>query len=91
MTQIEDDIMRKSEAEAILRSALHQEAWNVLTADLFNKWSRTGWSDKAEREQLYLEMRAMKRVEKYYESIITTGQMAKQSMLQKLKKSVTNT
>jgi hypothetical protein len=81
-------IGRKAEAERILNSPIHKEAWSMIRADLFNKFSDTAWDQKEEREQLYREMKALRRVEKYYTSVISDGKMAEHelNMLQKVVK-----
>lgn len=78
--QLDQEAGRKAEAQRILGSSLHKEAWNMVRADLFNKFTSTAWDQKEEREQLYREMKSLQRVEKYYNSIVSTGKMAEDEL-----------
>ncbi len=78
--QLDDEIKRKGDADLILNSYLHQEAWNVIELDLFNRFSKTANEESDKREALYREMKALQRVKKYYESILTTGKMAESEL-----------
>ncbi len=85
--QLDDAVKRKADADLILNSYLHKEAWNVIEIDLFNQFSKTKHEQSSEREALYREMKALQRVKKYYESILTTGKLAEQE-LTRLQKAV---
>lgn len=86
--QLDDDIKRKADADIILGSYLHKEAWNVIEMHLFDQFSRTKHEQSSEREALYRDMKGLQRVKKYYESILTTGKLAEKELtrLQKVKK-----
>jgi CRISPR/Cas system CMR-associated protein Cmr5 small subunit len=85
--QLDDEIKRKGDADIILNSYLHKEAWNVIEMHLFDQFSKSKHEQSDEREALYREMKALQRVKKYYESILTTGKMAEKE-LTKLQKAV---
>ena len=55
---------------------------------LFDQFSKTKHEQSDEREAIYVEMRGLQRVKKYYESILTTGKLAEVELtrLQKVKK-----
>ncbi|MEE9532736.1 MAG: hypothetical protein V3W52_17290 [Syntrophobacteria bacterium] len=78
--QLDNEVKRKAEADRITNSWLHKEAWNVLEMHLFDQFSKTKDNDADVRESLYREMKALTRVKKYYESIITTGKMAEHQL-----------
>jgi CRISPR/Cas system CMR-associated protein Cmr5 small subunit len=78
--QLDNSIKRKGDADLILNSYLHKEAWNVIELHLFNQFSKTKDEQSAEREALYHEMRGLQRVKKYYESILTTGKLAEDEL-----------
>ncbi len=86
--QLDGEIKRKGDADLILDSYLHKEAWNVIELHLFNQFSKTKHEQRDEREALYVEMRGLQRVKKYYESILTTGKLAEDELtrLQKVVK-----
>ncbi len=86
--QLDDEINRKADADRILNSYLHKEAWSVIEMHLFDQFSKTKHEQSDEREAIYTEMRGLQRVKKYYESILTTGKMAEEELtrLQKIKK-----
>ena len=85
--QLDDEIRRKGDADIILNSYLHKEAWNVIEMHLFDQFSKSKHEQSDEREALYREMKALQRVKKYYESILTTGKMAEEE-LTRLQKAV---
>ena len=74
--QLDNDVKRKADADLILGSYLHKEAWNVIEMHLFDQFSKSKHEQADEREALYREMKALKRVKKYYESILNTGKLA---------------
>lgn len=88
--QLDDAVKRKADADLILNSYLHKEAWIVIEMDLFNRFSKTKHEQLDEREALYREIKGLQRVKKYYESILTTGKLAEQELtrLQKAVKAV---
>ena len=85
--QLDDEIKRKGDADIILNSYLHQEAWNVIEMHLFDQFSKSKHEQSDQREALYREMKALQRVKKYYESILTTGKLAEKE-LTRLQKAV---
>lgn len=91
--QLDEAVKRKADADLILNSYLHKEAWVVIEMDLFNKFSKSKHEQADEREALYREIKALQRVKKYYESILTTGKLAEQELtrLQKVVKAAKNT
>lgn len=85
--QLDSELSRKAEADRILGSYLHKETWNVIEMHLFDQFSKTKHEQSDEREALYVEMRGLQRVKKYYESILTTGKLA-EAELTRLQKAV---
>ena len=87
LAQLDDEIRRKADADIILNSPLHKEAWNVIEMHLFDQFSKTKHDQADEREALYRELKGLKRVKKYYESILNTGKLAEAELtrLQTLK------
>lgn len=90
--QLDNQIQRKADADIILSSYLHKEAWNVIEMDLFDKFSKTTHDQSDVREGLYREMKGLQRVKKYYESVLTTGKLAEAELtrLQKVVKAAKN-
>ena len=88
--QLDDEIKRKADADLILNSYVHKDAWAMIEAHLFNQFSKTKNEQSDDREALYREMKALQRVKKYYESILTTGKLAEDELtrLQRVVKSV---
>ena len=88
--QLDQELARAEEARQILGSALHKEAWNTIEMHLFDQWGKTKQDQGKDRESLYNEMKALRRVKKYYESMVQTGIMAERQLtiLQKVKKVV---
>jgi CRISPR/Cas system CMR-associated protein Cmr5 small subunit len=85
--QLDDEISRKADADIILNSYLHKEAWNVIEMHIFDQFSKTKHEQSDQREALYREMKGLQRVKKYYESILTTGKLAEDE-LTRLQKAV---
>ena len=86
--QLDGEVKRKADADIILSSYLHKEAWNVIEMHLFDQFSKTKHNESDKREALYTEMKGLQRVKKYYESILTTGKLAEDALtrLQKTEK-----
>ena len=78
--QLDDEVKRKADADLILNSYLHKEAWNVIEMHLFDQFSKTKHEQSDQREALYREMKGLQRVKKYYESILTTGKLAEKEL-----------
>lgn len=78
--QFDQESGRKSEALRITGSVLHKEAWNTIEMHLFDQWGKTKHDQIEDREALHKEMKALRRVKKYYESIISTGSLAEEQL-----------
>ena len=74
--QLDDEIKRKGDADIILNSYLHKEAWNVIEMHLFDQFSKTKNDQSEQREALYGELTGGRREKKYNHIILTTGKLA---------------
>lgn len=84
MTDHEVKIRRGNDARHVLEHPLTVEALNAIRADVYAKIEATGWSDQAQREALYHQLRAINNFEAQFRYHINEGKLAS-SMLAKMR------
>lgn len=70
-------IIRANDAARILGDRIVQEALNAQRADLFAKLTETNWRQRAAREAIYHQLKAVDNFEAQFRFHIENGKMAK--------------
>lgn len=86
---LERDIQRGERALQLLREPLIVEAFQIIEQDLIEKWQTSPARDEKGRETLYLSQILLKRLQAQLELVMETGQLAKATLAQQVRKALT--
>lgn len=75
-TDLRQQISRANEAERLLDQPLVKEAFRVIRQNLHEKWESTKVEHNTEREILYMQIKCLSEVEKYFNQVVRTGRIA---------------
>ena len=81
----EQEVRRGEQAIAVIKSPIFIEAFDVIEKELTQAWQDSPARDSEGREKIWLSLKLLNRVKLQMVSVATTGQMAKQSIIAKLR------
>ena len=67
---------REQRAKNLLSDPLYKEAIDHLGEELFNMWVNSDPEDTETREQIWISLKLLERVNQHLTSIVETGKMA---------------
>lgn len=70
------EIGRGQQAERLLNDDLIKEAFELIYANLFDKWHNSPSLDKDGREDCYRQMKALNEFKRHFEHVLRTGKLA---------------
>ena len=65
--------MRAESARMVIENPIYQEAWIAIRTDLFNDFIKTAFEDKDKRDEIWLQMNSIDRLEKQFKYFMNTG------------------
>lgn len=83
---LKDQQNRGALAMQILEHPLYQEAYIAIRARLLDEFTKTKFKDGAERDEIWRKMQTIDEINKWFESLISNGEFAKKTLLQKVSK-----
>lgn len=83
--KLEEQAGRGAEARAILDSPIYQEAMIALRGELLGLFEQTKFKDHEERDEIWRKLQIASWFESYLSRIMTTGKLAEQSLMTKVK------
>ena len=72
----DEEISRGERARQVLQDDMFREAMTAIKAEIYNKFLRTTFDQKEEREELWRKSQAVENLEGYLERVMISGQMA---------------
>ena len=81
----EQEVRRGEQAVAVIESPIFIEAFDAIEKELTQAWQDSPARDSEAREKIWLSLKLLNRVKLQMVSVATTGQMAKQSIIAKLR------
>ncbi len=72
----QEEISRSNEAKMITTNPLYIEAFMVKRGQMMEEFTKTKHDQSAERDEIWRTMRCLDSLEKYFESIMSTGKLA---------------
>lgn len=81
----EQEVRRGDQAIAVIESPIFIEAFDVVEKELTQKWQDSRTEDTEAREKIWISIKMLERVKLQLVSVATTGLMAKQSLIAKLR------
>lgn len=78
--KLREEMERGSRAAALLRDPLLVETFDRLRNEYIDAWRSTAPDAAAERENLFLQLRALESVKQQLESVATTGDLARREL-----------
>ena len=82
------EINRGERAKQVLNNEIYKEAFTALRAELYDGFCKTKFKDSDERDEIWRKQQAVDFIENYLKEVMETGEIARQSLLQKTKKVV---
>lgn len=73
---------RGAKAKQIIENPLWVEAWDKIESGLTHRWQTSQKSDADLRENIYLQLDAARAVQKYFEQLVQTGELAEMQIEQ---------
>ena len=78
------EILRGRDAEQLLAHPLLQEAFELIEQEYTHEWQNSPARDQDGRERLWLMLRLLKRLKGQLEQVVSTGEMAKATLAQRI-------
>lgn len=73
----EQAIIRGNDASSLINSPLFKEAMLLIRAEITEKFAKTKFHQKDERDELWRKMQTIDAIEKYLKKVIVTGNLGK--------------
>ena len=82
----EDEVRRGNLASQVLSNPVYTEAMLVMRAELVDKFQKTRFKERDERDELWRKLQTLEGIESYINRVMTTGKLGNQtqSLLNKL-------
>lgn len=78
------EVQRGEEAQRLLAHPLLVEAFETIEREVTEQWSNSPVRDVEGREKLWLTLKLLHRLKGQITSVVETGQMARQTLLQRI-------
>ena len=88
MSEMNDkqDMVRGNQAQQVLENPVYQEAYTALRADIFEKFQKTKFKERDERDELWRKLQVVDYIEKRLRQTMQDGKIAEMTLAQKGKK-----
>lgn len=83
--ELKSDIKDAQEMKEFLEKSQFYKAALIVKADLVNRFELTKEGQAKDRDEVWRQLRALETVKSQLESVIITGELAEQSLLQRAK------
>ena len=84
----QDEINRAEYARQVTTNPVFIEAINILRANMIEDFSRTGFKQSSERDEIWRKMQTVDYIENYLATLMETGKLAKLTLVERTKKAV---
>lgn len=84
--ELDSQIRRKAIAEEITNNPVYIEAITAMKGELYASFSKTGWKDSAERDEIWRKQQAIEWFESYLRRVMETGKLAEHTLFERFKR-----
>lgn len=85
-----NELNRARLAEQVLNNPLYREAFDLIRANLIDKFEKTKFDQKEERDEIWRKMQIVNSMQEHFQYVMENGKMAEEtlSFLDKMKQRI---
>lgn len=84
----QEELNRAEYARQVTTNPVFKEAINILRANMIEDFSKTGFKQSSERDEIWRKLQTVDYIENYLKTIMETGELARLTLVQQAKKVV---